>query len=136
MQVLVAKPEQLADAAKSLLDDVPDGRVFAFAGEMGAGKTSLIKALCAVLGIGEAVSSPTYALVNEYRSGMDEPVYHFDFYRIDSDEEAMDIGLEEYLDSGAYCFIEWPEKVEKLLPSTCIEVDIEVLEDGTRRLSW
>ena len=102
-----------------------------------AGKTTFSSALCRVLGVAEdAVSSPTFALVNEYRTRTGEPVYHFDFYRIESVAEALDIGFYEYIDSGCLCLMEWPENVEGLLPEDTLHVDIAVAEDGSRVLTW
>jgi tRNA threonylcarbamoyladenosine biosynthesis protein TsaE len=106
--------------------------VVAFEGEMGAGKTTLIRALAAVLGVSDDVSSPTFALVNEYRDGRDQPIYHFDFYRIDSIEEAERMGAAEYLDSGYLCLVEWPARVAALLPEPRLEVRIEVLSAEAR----
>jgi tRNA threonylcarbamoyladenosine biosynthesis protein TsaE len=104
----------------------------AFEGEMGAGKTTLIRALCAALGVADDVSSPTFALVNEYRDGRDQPVYHFDFYRIDSEEEAERIGASEYFDSGYLCLVEWPARVAGLLPLPHVEVQLHVQPDESR----
>ena len=106
--------------------------VVAFEGEMGAGKTTLIRALCAALGVADDVSSPTFALVNEYRDGHNQPVYHFDFYRIDSEEEAGRIGASEYFDSGYLCLVEWPARVAGLLPLPYLEVCISVQPDESR----
>ena len=104
---------------------------------MGAGKTTFTTALCKVLGVREdAVSSPTFSIVNEYRSGSGEPVYHFDFYRIEKTSEALDIGLYDYLDSGALCIMEWPENIEELLPEETLRVHITPTPSGTRILSW
>ena len=106
--------------------------VVAFEGAMGAGKTTLIRALCAALGVADDVSSPTFALVNEYRDGRDQPVYHFDFYRIDSEEEAERIGAGEYFDSGYLCLVEWPARVAALLPLPYLEVRLTVQSDESR----
>ena len=104
---------------------------------MGAGKTTFTTAICKVLGVKEdAISSPTFAIVNEYRSGNGEPVYHFDFYRIERPEEALDIGLYDYLDSGCLCLMEWPENIEGLLPEETLKVNICVNPDGSRTLEW
>ena len=119
--------------ARKLLGEFPDDRFFAFFGKMGVGKTTLIKEICAELGVNDNVCSPTFAIVNEYTDGAGEPVYHFDFYRMKSVAEAYDIGYEEYFDSGCYCFTEWTEKVEELLPERYVRVDIEE-EDGNRIL--
>lgn len=106
--------------------------VVAFEGEMGAGKTTLIRALCAALGVTDDVSSPTFSLVNEYRDGRDQPVYHFDFYRIDSEDEAERIGASEYFDSGYLCLVEWPARVAALLPLPYLEVSLTVQPDESR----
>ena len=109
-------------------------RVVAFEGEMGAGKTTLIRALASALGVTDDVSSPTFALVNEYRDGRDQPVYHFDFYRIDSIEEAERIGAAEYLDSRYLCLVEWPARVAELLPEPRLEVRLDVLSAEARTI--
>ncbi len=119
--------------ARTLLAAFPDDRFFAFFGKMGVGKTTLIKELCAALGVEDNVCSPTFAIVNEYSDRQGAPVYHFDFYRLKSLAEAYDIGYEEYFYSGAYCFTEWTEKVEELLPERYIRVEISDV-DGVRRL--
>ncbi|GAB3583492.1 tRNA (adenosine(37)-N6)-threonylcarbamoyltransferase complex ATPase subunit type 1 TsaE [Hymenobacter daeguensis] len=108
--------------------------VVAFEGEMGAGKTTLIRALAAALGVADDVSSPTFALVNEYRDGQGSPVYHFDFYRIESLDEAERMGATEYLDSGYLCLVEWPARVAALLPTPRLEVRLEVLSAESRRI--
>ena len=109
--------------------------VVAFEGEMGAGKTTLIRALCAALGVADDVSSPTFALVNEYRDGHQQPVYHFDFYRIDSLDEAIRIGADEYFDSGYLCLVEWPARVAALLPVPHVEVRLAVQPDESRLIN-
>ena len=119
--------------ARKLLGEFQDDRFFAFFGKMGVGKTTLIKEICAELGVNDNVCSPTFAIVNEYTDGAGEPVYHFDFYRMKSVAEAYDIGYEEYFYSGFYCFTEWTEKVEELLPERYVRVDIEE-ENGNRIL--
>ena len=104
---------------------------------MGAGKTTFTTAVCKVLGVQEdAVSSPTFAIVNEYRTADGSPLFHFDFYRIERLEEALDIGLYDYLDSGCLCLMEWPENIEDLLPEETLKVTIQVAPDGSRTLSW
>jgi tRNA threonylcarbamoyladenosine biosynthesis protein TsaE len=108
--------------------------VVAFEGEMGAGKTTLIRALGAVLGVADDVSSPTFALVNEYRDGRGQPVYHFDFYRVDSEEEAARLGAAEYFDSGYLCLVEWPARVAGLLPPAYLQVTLTVIGPETREL--
>jgi tRNA threonylcarbamoyladenosine biosynthesis protein TsaE len=123
-------PEELEEAAEILVNYYKNSRVFAFSGEMGAGKTSFIKAICRELGAIDSASSPTYSLVNEYVTAGGRKIYHFDFYRIAQISEAVDIGFEEYLDSGEYCFIEWPEKVSGILPSDVIMVNIAQKDEG------
>ena len=119
--------------ARKLLQEFPDDRFFAFFGKMGVGKTTLIKEICAELGVADNVCSPTFAIVNEYTGGDGEPIYHFDFYRMKSVAEAYDIGYEEYFYSGCYCFTEWTEKVEELLPERHVRVEMEE-NDGVRTL--
>ncbi len=128
--------EGLPEAAKHILKDIGSHRVIALFGKMGAGKTTLIKALCNALGVIDVVSSPTFALVNEYSSGKDEPIFHFDFYRIKSIEEVYDIGYEEYIYSGYFCFIEWPEMMVELLPDSFVYLSIEETEDGIRKITY
>ncbi len=108
--------------------------VFAFYGKMGAGKTTFIKAVCEQLGVQDTVTSPTFAIVNEYEAAQGRPIYHFDFYRIKKVSEAYDMGCEEYFYSGYPCFIEWPELIEEVLPEETVSVTIEALPDGLRRL--
>ena len=112
-----------------------DGKVFAFYGKMGAGKTTFIKALCEVLGVEDVITSPTFAIINEYTDGNDDPIYHFDFYRIKKLEEVYDMGYEDYFYSGNLCLLEWPELIEEVLPENVIKVTIEEQPDGTRKLT-
>ena len=119
-------PGDLDQVAVDLLKTYPGSRVFACYGEMGAGKTTLIKALCKSLDVKENVSSPTFALVNEYQNIKGSPVYHFDFYRIENIREAMELGLREYFNSGNYCFVEWPENILHLLPEEAVRIKINV----------
>ncbi len=114
-------------SARELIKAFADKRVIAFYGEMGAGKTTLIKAICEELGVKENISSPTFSLVNEYHSTSGKKIYHFDFYRINNISEAYDMGYEEYFYSDAFCFIEWPEKIAELLPSNVLKVNISVI---------
>ena len=124
----------LPRAARAFLAHKGEGNVVAFYGAMGAGKTTFITAVCAALGVRDIVTSPTFTLVNEYRDAKDEPVYHFDFYRINRLSEALDIGLYEYFDSGALCLVEWPEMIEELLPDDTLKVRILVEDADTRTL--
>ncbi len=133
MKVGIDNLGQLPDVARKLLEAFPDERFFAFFGKMGVGKTTLIKEICAALGVEDVVCSPTFAIVNEYTTAEDEPVYHFDFYRMNSIREAYDIGYEEYFYSGCYCFTEWTEKIEEILPERYVRVEITE-EEGRRTL--
>lgn len=109
-------------------------KVILFEAEMGTGKTTLIKELCKVLKVEDNISSPTFSLVNEYHTAKGEVVYHFDFYRLKSEEEALDFGVEDYLYSGNYCFLEWSEKISNLIPDKHTRIEIQVLENGNREL--
>jgi tRNA threonylcarbamoyladenosine biosynthesis protein TsaE len=126
---------ELNSVAKALFTFADGEMIFVFKGEMGAGKTTFIKALCEELGVEDVVSSPTFSLVNEYAAG-NSPVYHFDFYRIRDIREAYDIGYEEYFFSGHICLIEWPEKVEEILPELYIIVEIKVLAPDKRAFTF
>ncbi|HTD39602.1 MAG TPA: tRNA (adenosine(37)-N6)-threonylcarbamoyltransferase complex ATPase subunit type 1 TsaE [Mucilaginibacter sp.] len=125
----------LKDAAEKLIAFGGSEKIFLFYGDMGAGKTTLIKSLCEFLGTHEPVTSPTFSIVNEYQ-GKGTKIYHFDFYRLKKQAEALDLGYEEYFYSGNYCFIEWPEKIPDLLPDHYIRVDIKVLSDQERLLTF
>ena len=120
--------------ARNLLQEYGEERFFAFFGKMGVGKTTLIKAMCGELGVEDNVCSPTFAIINEYKTGKGAPVYHFDFYRMKNAEEAYDIGYEEYFYSGEYCFTEWTEKVEELLPEHYVRVELQE-ENGIRTIT-
>ena len=122
----------LQKSARLLLNNFPDERIFAFYGAMGAGKTTFIKAICHELGSNDYVTSPTFALINEYSTTEGSVIYHFDFYRIKKLEEAFDLGYEDYIYSGNYCFIEWPEMIEQLLPEGIVEVRIKEGDKGVR----
>ena len=136
MEIKIQSLEHIHDAAREFIAAMGDNTVFALYGKMGAGKTTFIKALCQELGVEDVVTSPTFAVINEYRSDIaGELIYHFDFYRIKKLEEVYDMGYEDYFYSGALCFIEWPELVEELLPGNTIKVTIEELEDGSRKLT-
>jgi tRNA threonylcarbamoyladenosine biosynthesis protein TsaE len=130
LEALPAVAQQLAAAIAE-----SGHSVVAFEGEMGAGKTTLIRALGAALGVADDVSSPTFALVNEYRDGQGQPIYHFDFYRIDSEEEAVRLGAAEYFDSGYLCLVEWPARVAGLLPAAHLQVELIVTGSESRQLS-
>ena len=134
MNISVNSLLDLEEAAKRLLDFSGTEKMFVFYGDMGAGKTTFIKALCAQLGVKETVSSPTFSIVNEYE-GDGHRIYHFDFYRIKSIQEAYDIGYEEYFYSGDICLIEWPEKIEELLPEHYIKVRITTVDPDKRVLT-
>lgn len=133
MEIRISGIETIADAAKRFVDGMGAGKVFAFYGKMGAGKTTFIKAVCECLGVEDVITSPTFAIVNEYSSAESgDTIYHFDFYRIKKIEEVYDMGYEEYFYGGGYCFIEWPELIEDLLPETAVKVTIEEEPDGSR----
>lgn len=133
MKITIDKLEDIQSAAHEFVAAIGDRTVFAFYGKMGAGKTTFIKAICEELGVEDVITSPTFAIVNEYRSDeTGELIYHFDFYRIKKLEEVYDMGYEDYFYSGALCFIEWPELVEELLPSDVVKVKIEETENGSR----
>ena len=133
MEILF-KEEDIKQAAKQFAEAMGENTVFAFYGKMGAGKTTFIKAVCEELGVEDTVTSPTFAIVNEYEAAQGRPIYHFDFYRIKKVSEAYDMGCEEYFYSGHPCFIEWPELIEEVLPEETVSVTIEALPDGDRRL--
>lgn len=122
--------------ASSLLEEGRGLPIWLFEGAMGAGKTTLIKVICEKLGVISNVHSPTFGVVNEYITGQGKAVFHFDCYRLKDEEEAMDIGIEEYFDSGDYCFVEWPEKIESLWPSRYFLVKIDVDQEGARRFDF
>ena len=131
MIIEISNIGQLPEVAERLLGDFPEERFFAFFGKMGVGKTTLIKELCAQLGVEDNVCSPTFAIVNEYSTAEGDPVYHFDFYRLKNLGEAYDLGYEEYFYSGFYCFTEWTENIESILPDHYLRIDI--VEESQRR---
>ncbi len=132
MRIEIQSLDTIADAASEFIKQMKDATVFAFYGNMGAGKTTFIKAICKKLGVDDQINSPTFAIVNEYRSNSCELIYHFDFYRIKSESEAFDFGYEDYFYSGSVCFVEWPELIESLLPEDVVNVKIEEKENGKR----
>ena len=137
MKISIENLEQIHEAAKEFIAAMGDNTVFAFYGKMGAGKTTFIKAVCEELDVADVINSPTFAIVNEYRSDTTgELIYHFDFYRIKKLEEVYDMGYEDYFYSGALCFIEWPELIEDLLPGDAVKVSIEEQENGNRMLCF
>jgi tRNA threonylcarbamoyladenosine biosynthesis protein TsaE len=135
MKIFIKDKSHLAAAAKKLLKYTGEKKIFAFYGSMGSGKTTFIKAICKVLGAADTVSSPTFTLVNEYRTSLGESLYHIDFYRIKKKEEVFDFGVEEYLYGDSYCFLEWPELVEEILPPGIVSIRITVDENEHRILS-
>jgi tRNA threonylcarbamoyladenosine biosynthesis protein TsaE len=133
--ITLRKANEAESVARMILQTHAEARVFALHGELGSGKTTLIKGFCDALGVQDHTSSPTFAIVNEYRSELGGPVYHFDLFRLRDEGELQGIGFEEYLDSDAYCFIEWPELAQGLLPEDVLHVRLEVLPDGSRRIA-
>lgn len=136
MEIIIESIEKIAEAAHTFVENMGDNTVFALYGSMGAGKTTFTKAVCECLGVEDVINSPTFAIVNEYRSNTDELIYHFDFYRIQKVEEVYDMGYEDYFYSGALCFIEWPELIEDLLPMDAVKVEISEQPDGTRLVKF
>lgn len=137
MEIRIDNLENINLAASRFIDNMSRGRVFAFYGKMGAGKTTFIKAVCEQLGVEDVITSPTFAIVNEYTSETSgDTIYHFDFYRIKKIEEVYDMGYEEYFYGGGLCFIEWPELIEDLLPEDAVKVNICENEDGSRTVSF
>jgi len=135
MEIIIKDITHLTEAARQLIEYCGDSKIFAFYGSMGAGKTTIIKAICEFLGAADLVSSPTFTLVNEYMTVGGHPIYHIDFYRIKKRDEVFDFGVEEYLSGNSYCFMEWPELVEEILPPDTINVRISVDEKEQRTLT-
>jgi tRNA threonylcarbamoyladenosine biosynthesis protein TsaE len=134
MNIIIRDKRHLHIAAKELLHRAGENRILAFYGAMGSGKTTIIKSVCDVLGTVDIVTSPTFTLVNEYKTSAGESLFHFDFYRIRKTEEVFDFGIEEYLASGSYCFMEWPELIEDILPAGTVKIRIEVNDEDHRIL--
>lgn len=131
MEIRINSLADINEAAKTFVENMGDGKVFAFYGKMGAGKTTFVKAVCECLGVEDVITSPTFAIVNEYTSATTgDAIYHFDFYRIKKLEEVYDMGYEDYFYGGSLCFLEWPELIEDLLPEDATKVTIEETEDG------
>ncbi|MCM1517608.1 MAG: tRNA (adenosine(37)-N6)-threonylcarbamoyltransferase complex ATPase subunit type 1 TsaE [Pseudoflavonifractor sp.] len=135
--ITIKSLDEIDEAARRFVEQMGDETVYAFHGPMGVGKTTFINALCRALGVSDdPTGSPTFSIINEYRSDTTaELIYHFDLYRIESLEEAFDIGVEDYFDSGALCLLEWPERIADILPDDTVRVDIELLDDDSRRLT-
>ena len=133
MEIIIKDIESIGTAARQFVNEIGSHKVFAFYGTMGAGKTTFIKAVCEVLGVKDVITSPTFAIVNEYESD-NGPIFHFDFYRIKKLEEVYDMGYEDYFYSGSLCFIEWPELIEDLLPEDAVRVTITELPGGMRKI--
>ena len=137
MNITITDTElSLQQAAKTFVENMKDRKIFAFYGKMGAGKTTFIKAICEQMGVRDVVTSPTFAIVNEYTDGRDNSLYHFDFYRIEKLEEVYDMGYEDYFYSGNVCFLEWPELIEEILPNDTVRVTISEQADGTRAVEY
>jgi tRNA threonylcarbamoyladenosine biosynthesis protein TsaE len=135
VKIIIKEKAGLHDAAVRFIKTFPGKKIFAFYGTMGAGKTTIIKNICESLGATDTVTSPTFTLVNEYRTVNSEPIYHIDFYRIRKKDEIFDFGIEEYFDSGSYCFMEWPELIEEFLPEETVKVRLTVGEYEERILT-
>lgn len=134
MRIEIPSVDKIQEAARQFVCQMGDAKVFAFYGKMGAGKTTFIKAICQELGVEDVITSPTFALVNEYTAGDGSPIFHFDFYRVKKLEEVYDMGYEDYFYSGALCLMEWPELVEELLPQDAVPVTIHANADGSRSI--
>ncbi|MDQ3101890.1 MAG: tRNA (adenosine(37)-N6)-threonylcarbamoyltransferase complex ATPase subunit type 1 TsaE [Bacteroidota bacterium] len=124
--ITLRKPSDATTVARMILDSDPEARIFTFTGDLGAGKTTLVKGFCEALGVKEGTSSPSFSIVNEYRTMTDQQIYHFDLYRLKKERELEDIGFNEYLDNGAFCFIEWPELAEGLLPVEIVRLNLRI----------
>ncbi len=137
MKITIKSLDSIHETAREFIKNMGKGHVFAFYGKMGAGKTTFIKAICEELGVEDVITSPTFAIVNDYTSTKDDShIYHFDFYRIKKLEEVYDMGYEDYFYSGSLCFIEWPELIEEILPGDAVKVTITQNEDGSRTVEF
>ena len=136
MKITIKSLDAIHEAAREFIKNMGKGHVFALYGKMGAGKTTFIKAICEELGVEDVITSPTFAIVNEYHTTTNDVIYHFDFYRIKKLEEVYDMGYEEYFYSGALCFLEWPELIEEILPEDAVAVTITQQEDGSRTVEF
>ena len=134
MEIKIENLDNIRAAAREFIQNMGDAHVFAFYGKMGAGKTTFVKAICEELGVKDVITSPTFAIINEYEG--DETIYHFDFYRIKKLEEVYDMGYEDYFYSGALCFIEWPKLIEEILPDDAVRVSIIEQQDGSRLVKF
>jgi tRNA threonylcarbamoyladenosine biosynthesis protein TsaE len=135
LEIKIKSLDGIADAARQFVDAMGENKVFAMFGPMGVGKTTFVKAVCELLGVEDTITSPTFAIVNEYRTNTGDQIFHFDFYRIRKVEEVYDMGYEDYVYSGAVCFLEWPELIEELLPEDAVRVTLSEEEDGTRTIT-
>ena len=135
-RIIINGLSDLNEAAEKFLSLTKEYSVIAFYGEMGAGKTTFITAICERLGVQDLVNSPTFTIVNEYQAEDNRPIYHFDFYRINDLREVIDMGFEEYIDSDGLCLIEWPEKIDALIPEETLKVKINIIDDKTRVLEF
>ena len=135
MEIKIQNIDTIRESAREFIQNIGEHKVFAFYGKMGAGKTTFVKAICEELGVEDVITSPTFAIVNEYEAH-DQNIFHFDFYRIKRLEEVYDMGYEDYFYSGALCFIEWPELIEDLLPEDAVKVTITENTDGTRTVTF
>ncbi len=132
MTIVINDISTIREAARAFIETIGERRIFAFYGQMGAGKTTFIKAICEELGVADVITSPTFAIVNEYTVASGDPIYHFDFYRIKRVDEFFDIGGEDYFLSGNLCLIEWPELIDEVLPEDAVRVEISEQSDGSR----
>ena len=135
MEIKIKSIDTIRESAREFIENIGESKVFAFYGKMGAGKTTFVKAICEGLGVEDVITSPTFAIVNEYEA-KGQPIFHFDFYRIKKLDEVYDMGYEDYFYSGALCFIEWPELIEELLPEDAVKVTIGVNDNDERTVSF